>query len=163
MYNPICLTNQPLRSSMLATLADLGSTVPRFMFRYNRLLMFFAGEHIVSDSLCDESEATVRALMTETSPATPNINIRYCGSIFTPWHTAYVLFPVEPGPACCSLSRACAGEHLGHVRSRGRCERWRNWEKCAWKATLALKNSWCKLMPNKMKVRMGNSISLHQR
>lgn len=84
MYNPICLTNQPLRSSILAVLADLGSVVPRSVFHYKRILMFFAGEHIVSDSLCDESEASVRALMTETSPATQNINIRYCGSIFTP-------------------------------------------------------------------------------
>lgn len=38
---------------------------------------------MMSDSLCDESEAAVRALMTETSTATQNINITYCRSIFT--------------------------------------------------------------------------------
>lgn len=52
--------------------------------------MFLAGQHAVSDSLRDGSEVAVRALMTETSPATQTINIGYGGA-----HSHHDLLPLS--------------------------------------------------------------------
>lgn len=58
--------------------------------------MFIAGEHVMSDWLCDEpqSEMVVSALMTATSLATPTINIEYL------WEHTYTM-PHYPFPASC--------------------------------------------------------------
>lgn len=62
-------------------------------------LMFIAGEHVMSDWLCDEprSEMAVSALMTVTSLATQTMNIGYVFEHIypAPHHTTRFLFPVE--------------------------------------------------------------------
>lgn len=79
-------------------------------------LMFIAGEHIMSDWLCDEtqSEMAVSALMTGYGLASQTMNFGYVREhIYT---TPLSQFPAELGPLFIELSSPlkCLGDICSH-------------------------------------------------